>query len=78
MDKDNGDTRQQDAILQEMKNVRLAVEAFEGNKGELPIEFQQITCRMIIDIKLGENFRRKARLSRDTTDEYAMDSGVTV
>ena len=45
-----------------MKNVRPAVEAFEGNKGELPIKFQQITCHMIFDIELGENFRRKARL----------------
>ena len=45
-----------------MKNVRPVFEAFEGNKGELPIGFQQITCHMIFEIKLGKNFRRKARL----------------
>ena len=54
IDKENGDTRWQDTILQEMKNVRPAFEAFEGNKRELPIGFQQITCHMIFDIKLGE------------------------
>ena len=31
-DKENGDNRWWDAILQEMKNVRPAFKAFEGNK----------------------------------------------
>ena len=44
------------------KNVRPAVEAFEGNKEDLPIGFQKTTCHMIFDIKLGDNFRRKDRL----------------
>ena len=45
-----------------MKNVRPAFEAYEGNKEDLPPGYQQIKCQMIFDIKLGENFRRKARL----------------
>ena len=45
-----------------MKNVRLAFEAYQGNKDVLPLGYQQIKCRMIFDIKLGENFSRKAQL----------------
>ena len=62
IDKENGDTRWWEAILQEMANVRPAFELFEGSKEDLPIGYQQIKCHMIFDIKLGENFRRKARL----------------
>ena len=46
----------------EMKNVQPAFEAFKGNKEDLPIGFQKITCHMRSDIKLGENFQRKFRL----------------
>ena len=45
-----------------MKNVRPEFKAYEGNKENLPPEYQQIKCHMILDIKLGDNFRRKARL----------------
>ena len=45
-----------------MKNVRPAFEAYESNKEDLPPGYQQIKCHMIFDIKLGENFRRNARL----------------
>ena len=46
----------------EMKNVRPAFEVFEGQKSDIPIGYQEIKCHMIFDVKLGENFRRKARL----------------
>ena len=49
-------------ILQEMKNVTSAFEAYEGNKEELPPVYQQIKFHMIFDIKLGKNLRRNARL----------------
>ena len=62
IDKDNGDTLWWDAIMKEMKNVRPAFEVWEQRKEDLPIGYQEIKCRMIFDIKLGENFRRKARL----------------
>ena len=45
-----------------MKNVRPAFEVFEGEKSDIPIGYQEVKCHMIYDIKLGENFRRKARL----------------
>ena len=45
-----------------MKNVRPAFEVCEGRKEDLPIGYQMIKCHMIFDVKLGENFRRKARL----------------
>ena len=50
------------AICQEMKNVRIAFEIFEGNKEDIPPGYQLVNCHMIFDIKMGENFRRKARM----------------
>ena len=45
-----------------MKNVRLAFEVFEGGIEQLPSRYQEIRCHMIFDVKIGENFRRKAQL----------------
>ena len=45
-----------------MGNVRSAFQVHEGNKADLPIGYQQIKCHMIFDVKMGENFIRKARL----------------
>jgi hypothetical protein len=56
----NSNTLWWDAIMQEMNNVRIAFEKFNVEKKDLPVGFQQIQCHMIFDVKLGENFRRKA------------------
>ena len=61
LDTKNGDTRWWDAIMKEMANVRVAFSKFQGEKKDLPPGFQEIKCHMIFDVKLGENFRRKAR-----------------
>ena len=45
-----------------MKNVWPAFEAYEGNKEDLPPGYQQIKFNIIFDIKIGNNFRRNARL----------------
>ena len=45
----------------EMKNVRPAFEVCEGDVKDLK-GYQEIKCHIIFDVKLGENFRRKARL----------------
>lgn len=45
-----------------MKNVRPAFEICEGGRDQVPIGYQRVACHMIFDIKLAENFRRKARL----------------
>ena len=47
-----------------MKNVRVAFEVFEGDIGELK-DYEHISGHLIFDIKLGENFRRKARFVAD-------------
>ena len=62
LDKENGDTRWWDSIQQEMLNVRPAFELYEGTEKDLPIGYQKIKCHMIFDVKMGENFRRRARL----------------
>ena len=43
-----------------MKNIMPAFEVFEGKQHDIPLEFQQIRCHMIFDVKIGENFHRKA------------------
>ena len=58
----SGNTLWWDAICKVMKNVRPAFEAFEGDVEQLPSGFQEIKCHTIFDVKIGENFRRKARL----------------
>ena len=60
-DRANGNTMWWDAIVKEMKNVRPAFTPHEGDISELR-GFQKINCHMIFDIKMGENFRCKARL----------------
>ena len=54
--------RHHDQCQQKMKNVRPAFEVFEVIKEGLPIGYQMIKCHMIFDVKLGENFIRRARL----------------
>ena len=56
-----------------MKNVRIAFEIFEGSEAEIPPGYQKVNCHMIFDVKMGENFRRKARLvaGGHTTDAPA-------
>ena len=61
LDQENGDTKWCDAICKEMQNIRPAFEVWEKDVDKIPIGYQKIQCHMIIDVKLGENFRRKAR-----------------
>jgi len=48
-----------------MKNVRIAFEEFEGDVSAITPGYQEIRCHMIFDIKMGETFRRKARMVAD-------------
>ena len=57
-----GNTLWWDAICKEMQNMRPAFEVFKGGTDQLPGGYQEIKCHMIFDVKIGENFRRKARL----------------
>ena len=65
-----------------MKNVRPAFEVFEKIKEGIPIQYQQTKCHMVFDVKLGENFRRKARLvgggHTTTAPAYIMYSSVVL
>ena len=69
-----GSTLWWDAICKEMKNVRPTFEVFEGGIEWLPSGYQEIKCHMIFDVKIGENFCRKARLvaGGHTTEAPAM------
>ena len=61
VDRANGDTQWWDSIRKEMDNVRVAFEVYEGKVEDL-VGYQKVKCHVIFDVKLGENFRRKARL----------------
>jgi hypothetical protein len=63
--KENGNTLWWDAICKEMKNIRPAFEVWDKDVSELPPGYQKITCHMNFDVKMGENFRRKARFVAD-------------
>ena len=43
-----------------MRNVKITFEEFCGTIDEIPPGYQKVDCHMIFDIKMGENFRRKA------------------
>lgn len=60
LDLKNGNTLWWDSICQEMASVRIAFEEYDGEG--TPVGFAKIRCHIIFDVKLGENFRRKARL----------------
>ena len=62
IDRENGNTLWWDAICQETRNIRPAFEKWEQKEGELPPAYQKIKCHFLFDIKMGENFWRKARL----------------
>jgi Reverse transcriptase (RNA-dependent DNA polymerase) len=55
----NGNTLWWDAICQEMKNAMIAFIPWTGEKP--PVGHKQIQCHFIFYLKLGENFRHKAR-----------------
>ena len=42
--------------------MRVAFEEHQGDPKELPPGYLEIKCHMIFDVKMGENFRRKARM----------------
>jgi hypothetical protein len=64
IDEANGDTVWRDAINKEMPKIVNAVAVHDGDPSEL-IGYQQISGHIIFDVKLGENFRRKARFVAD-------------
>ena len=64
IDKTEGNTYWHDAIEQEMVKIRQAMKEYNGDPSKL-VGYQEITTHFVFDIKLGENFRRKARLVAD-------------
>jgi hypothetical protein len=64
IDRENGDTKWQDAMRKEMRKVKVAFQVLDD--GTLaPPTFQEIRCHLVYDIKM-EDFQRKARLVAET------------
>lgn len=64
IDEANGNHLWQDAIDMEMKNNRVAFETYDGDVKDLT-GYEEISGHLIFDVKLSENFRRKARFVAD-------------
>ena len=62
IDREEGHTLWWDAICMEMRKVRPACEKWEEGEAKIPPGYQKIKVHFIFDIKMSENFRRKARL----------------
>ena len=65
IDRENHNNLWRDAIAQEMKNVRIAFEEYDESQGPVPPGYKRLDCHMIFDVKMNENFRRKARMVAD-------------
>ena len=48
-----------------MENVRVAFEQFTEPLSQMKPGFKNLTCHLIFEVKLSENFRRKARFVAD-------------
>ena len=59
LEKDNGNTYREDAILKEMNNLRVAFNILNGDS-KIPPVHQFMRCHMIFDIMINI-FKRKAR-----------------
>ena len=64
IDEQNGNDYWKKAIEAEMKKINDAFKLYDGDVKDL-VGYQRIKTHFIFDIKLGENFRRKARLVAD-------------
>lgn len=66
LDDKNKETYWHDAVADEMSKIINSVQEHTGTVKDLEdVGFKEITGHMIFDIKLGENFRRKARYVAD-------------
>ena len=60
LDKSNGNTLFWKSIVKEMGKVRIAFDIYEGNMEELPLGYHEVSCHIIFDVKMGDNFRCKS------------------
>jgi hypothetical protein len=60
-DLENGNTMWWDAICKEFAERSSSFEAWEKKSADIPVGYQEVKCHLIFDVKMGENFRRKAR-----------------
>ena len=63
-ERSSSDRRGKDAVEIEMKNNRVAFEPYEGKLEDL-IGYEEISGHLIFDVKLSENFWRKASFVAD-------------
>ena len=60
--KSNSNTIWWEVIVQDMKNVRISFEIYEGTMEDIPPGYQEVSCHIIFDVKVGENFLHKSQM----------------
>ena len=65
LDQNNINTLWWDDVVKEMQNVRIVFEDWNNPLSEMLPRYSKLTCHLIFEIKLSENFRRKARFVAD-------------
>ena len=63
--KENNNTLWWDVICSAMHNVRITFEEFDCPLSQMLPGFKKLNCHLIFEVKLSENFRRKARFVAD-------------
>jgi hypothetical protein len=76
---EDGNTLWWEAIFLEMSNVGVAFEEYDGELTQdgKPKGYKFVLTHLAFDVKLGENFRRKARLVADGHKTDAPTSTIT-
>ena len=64
IDQENGNNLWGEAMVMEMTNNWVGFDNYEGNTSDL-VAYEEITGHFIFDLKLSENFRRKAGFVAD-------------
>ena len=75
LDKSNGNKIWWEAILQEMKHVRIDFKLYEGSAIDLPLGYQEVSCHILFDVNMGDNFHHKPRMvsgGHNTTRPYSL------
>jgi len=65
IDKIDSNTLWYDAISKDMTNVRIAFAEFDKSFSDILPGYKKLNCHIIFEVKISENFRRKALFVAD-------------
>ena len=54
--------------------MRIDFELYQGNMEDIPTVYQKVSCHIIFDVKVGENFRCKSQMEARGNNNKAPSS----